>query len=116
MALNFPDNPKVNQVYSDPTAGFYYKWDGTSWEIIEDQRGTYYDIPSGISQENYNPLIAPENTTKEQPPEVSEGKILRWNDGWVLEDIPPPPVLTPIEKLANAGLTVDELKSLLGLQ
>ena len=44
--------------------------------------------------------------------------------GW--EDItgswPPPPVepeppkeLTPAEKLANAGLTVDELKSLLGL-
>jgi len=91
-------------------------FNGTSWEVIEDQRGTYYEIPSGISQQNYNPLIALENTNKEQPLEVSEGKILRWNDGWVLEDIPPPPVLTPIEKLANAGLTVDELKSLLGLQ
>jgi hypothetical protein len=90
-------------------------FNGTSWEIIEDQRGTYYDIPSGISQENYNPLIAPENATKEQPPEVSEGKVLTWNDGWVLEDIPPPPILTPEEKLANAGLTVDELKILLGI-
>lgn len=28
---------------------------------------------------------------------------------------PAPPVLTPAEKLANAGLTVDELKTLLGL-
>jgi len=90
-------------------------FNGTSWEIIEDQRGTYYEIPSGILQENYNPLIAPENATKEQPPEVSEGKVLTWNDGWILEDIPPPPVLTPAEKLANAGLTVEELKSLLGL-
>ena len=28
---------------------------------------------------------------------------------------PVPPVLTPEQKLANAGLTVDELKTLLGL-
>lgn len=28
---------------------------------------------------------------------------------------PPPPEPTPQEKLANAGLTVDELKTLLGL-
>ena len=32
MALNFPDNPLVNQIYSDPTAGFYYKWDGVVWQ------------------------------------------------------------------------------------
>lgn len=29
---------------------------------------------------------------------------------------PPPPKLTPVEKLAAAGLTVDDLKSLLGIQ
>lgn len=29
---------------------------------------------------------------------------------------PPPPELTPAEKLANAGLSVEELKSLLGLK
>lgn len=29
---------------------------------------------------------------------------------------PPPPELTPAEKLANAGLTIDELKTLLGLK
>lgn len=32
-----------------------------------------------------------------------------------VEDIPAPAELTPAEKLANAGLTVDELKTLLGL-
>jgi hypothetical protein len=30
------------------------------------------------------------------------------------EPLPPPPVLTPAEKLAAAGLTVAELKELLG--
>lgn len=29
---------------------------------------------------------------------------------------PPPPELTPAEKLAAAGLTVDDLKSLLGIK
>jgi hypothetical protein len=90
-------------------------FNGTSWDIVEDQRGTYYEIPSGILQENLNPLEAPENVTKEQSPEVPKGKVLKWNDGWVLEDIPPPPVLTPAEKLQAAGLTVEELKSLLGI-
>ena len=32
MALNFPDNPSIDQVYSDETAGFYYLWDGTVWQ------------------------------------------------------------------------------------
>jgi len=85
------------------------------WSITEDKRGIYYSTQTQEVIENYNPLQQPENTTKEVPPEVTEGKVLKWNDGWVLEDIPTPPVLTPAEKLANAGLTVEELKSLLGL-
>lgn len=31
------------------------------------------------------------------------------------DPLPPPPVLTPEQKLANSGLAVDELKTLLGL-
>jgi hypothetical protein len=31
------------------------------------------------------------------------------------DPLPTPPVLTPAQKLANAGLTVDELKNLLGI-
>ena len=85
------------------------------WNIIEDRRGIYYSTQTQEVIENYNPLEAPENATRENPPEVPDGKVLKWNDGWVLEDIPPLPVLTPEEKLANAGLTIEELKSLLGL-
>ena len=87
----------------------------TSWDIIDDKRGTYYSIQTQQVIENYNPLISPENATTQQPPEVTEGYKLTWNDEWVLEELPPPPVLTPEEKLAQSGLTIEELKGLLGL-
>jgi len=90
-------------------------FNGTSWDIIEDNRGIYYSIETQEVIENTNPLEAPENATKEVPPEVPEGYTLTWNDGWVLEEIPPPPVLTPEQKLQQSGLTVEELKQLLGL-
>ncbi len=35
MALNFPDNPSVNQIYHDSTSGFSYVWDGTVWISFE---------------------------------------------------------------------------------
>jgi hypothetical protein len=85
------------------------------WNIVNDLRGTYYSTQTQEVIENTNPLQQPENTTKEVPPEVTEGKVLKWNNGWVLEDIASSPVLTPAEKLAAAGLTIEELKSLLGL-
>jgi hypothetical protein len=87
----------------------------TSWDIIEDQRGIYYSTKTRQVIVNDNPLEAPENSTKEVPPEVTEGYKLIWNDGWALEELPPPPVLTSLEKLTAAGLTVEELKELLGL-
>jgi len=31
MALNFPDSPTLNQVYTDATSGFSYKWNGSVW-------------------------------------------------------------------------------------
>ena len=57
MALNFPDNPSVNQIFSDATAGFYYKWDGVVWQsyspsssgnikVLDDISGSF----SGIGQ------------------------------------------------------------------
>jgi hypothetical protein len=87
----------------------------TSWDIIEDQRGTYYSTQTQQIIENTNPLIPPENSTKQQPPETPDGYRLTWNDGWVLEELPPPQALTPEQKLAQSGLTVEELKGLLGL-
>jgi hypothetical protein len=90
-------------------------FNGTSWDIIEDKRGTYYSIQTRQVIENTNPLEAPENATKEVPPEVTEGYDLIWNDEWILKELPPLPALTPEEKLAQSGLTVEELKGLLGL-
>jgi len=31
MAINFPSGPSVNQIFSDPTSGFTYQWNGTVW-------------------------------------------------------------------------------------
>ena len=33
MALNFPDSPTLNQIYTDNTSGFSYQWDGVVWQI-----------------------------------------------------------------------------------
>jgi hypothetical protein len=90
-------------------------FNGTSWDIVEDQRGIYYSTQTQQVIMNYNPLEAPENATKEVPPEVPEGHYLTWNDRWVLEEIPPLPVLTPQEKLESLGLTIEDLKDLLGI-
>jgi len=87
-------------------------FNGSSWDIIEDKRGTYYSTETREETENYNPHSSPENSTKEKPPEVLPNQILKWEDGWVLEDIPE---LTPEQKLERSGLTVNELKQLLGL-
>jgi hypothetical protein len=90
-------------------------FDGTSWSIVDDHRGVYYSIETQEEIQHQNPLTSPENATKQQPPEVPEGFYLEWNDGWVLKEIPPPPELTPEQKLAQSGLTIEELKELLGL-
>ena len=90
-------------------------FNGTSWNIIEDRRGTYYSTQTQQVIENKNPLETPENSTKEVPPEVTEGYKLTWNNGWVIEELPPLPALTPEKKLAQSGLTIEELKGLLGL-
>lgn len=53
------------------------------------------------------------------PDNVDYAAYLRWleegNTPAPADPLPEPVVLTPQEKLANAGLTVDELKQLLGL-
>ncbi len=97
------------------TEGFIPVFNGTSWEVIEDKRGIYYDVESFQMIINDDPSQIIENATKIPPPEIPEGKILKWCNEWILEDIPPPPELTPAEKLSNAGLTIEELKTLLGL-
>ena len=92
-------------------------FDGTFWSVVEDRRGTCYYTDLSGSIFNYNPSTMPTGTTKDIPPEVGENQELIWDDGWVLNNVEPaePVVLTPEQKLANAGLTVEELKGLLGI-
>ena len=75
-------------------------------------------------------FLIPAHATTVAPPEVTEPEVAVFKDGeWSVEVLPPPPEpepepqpepeplveLTPAEKLAASGLTVDELKELLGL-
>ena len=91
-------------------------WDGNSWEVIEDCRGYCWEINGGATLENLDPRSEMPNTTRVQPPEYDVFKqTLSWdadNNQWVLTDLPEK---TAEEKLSSAGLSVDELKGLLGL-
>jgi len=49
MALNFPDAPTVNQVYTDTTSGFSFKWDGTVWQSFTPQSTKEIAILDDIS-------------------------------------------------------------------
>ena len=77
--------------------------DNTIWAFEEDVNP--FDLPS-----------TPATLQLIEEPRPSSDHIFE-NGTWVLQEviIPTPVELTPQEKLANAGLTVDELKSLLGL-
>lgn len=99
----------------DCPVGKLAAFNGVSWDLVNDYRGIYYNIDTGEEIQNTNPFASPENSTKEKPPEVANGYNLVWNNGWELEEIPLPEPLTPLQKLEAAGLTVDDLKQLLGL-
>jgi hypothetical protein len=74
-------------------------------------------------------FLIPAHATTLKPPKATLPKVAVFKDGkWVIEELPPPPPepepepepelqapLTPAEKLAASGLTVAELKELLGL-
>jgi hypothetical protein len=92
---------------------------------------TYIFCAEGVADES--PLepgvfLVPANATTVAPPELGDSEIAVFSDGaWQVETLPPPPepepepepttpvVLTPAEKLEALGLTIDELKTLLGL-
>ena len=70
MALNFPDNPSIDQVYSDETAGFYYRWDGTVWQsfspgsssniqTLDDVSGSFNGITTSFSLTSRGVSITP---------------------------------------------------------
>jgi hypothetical protein len=51
VALNFPDNPTINQIFSDATSGFYYKWDGTVWQSFAPGSSANIQILDDISSQ-----------------------------------------------------------------
>jgi microcystin-dependent protein len=51
VALNFPDNPIIDQIYSDATSGFYFKWDGIAWQSFTPGSSSNIRILDDISSE-----------------------------------------------------------------
>lgn len=49
MALNFPDSPTLNQVYTDTTSGFSYQWDGVVWQSYTPSASKNISIVDDIS-------------------------------------------------------------------
>ena len=56
MALNFPNNPSVGDVYEDSASGFSYQWDGTFWKSykvdISDSLGGNLDADLILNSNN----------------------------------------------------------------
>lgn len=85
--------------------------------------------PDGVyegSVEMEDSTVLPFGYTWSQPPEIPDGFYAVLNGDWQLEKGTPPEVvsqinapvinLTPEQKLSSLGLTVDDLKALLGIQ
>jgi hypothetical protein len=51
LALNFPDNPTIDQIYSDSTAGFYYRWDGVVWQSYSPSSSSNIKVLDDISSQ-----------------------------------------------------------------
>lgn len=104
-----PPEPQVNKVH-------VFNVESDSWETIEDLRGDYFSTAEeniGLYINHQDPRNALENVTKEIPPVITPNQKLVWTgDSWDVENAPE---LSAEEKLQNAGLSVNELKNLLGL-
>lgn len=73
MALNFPDNPTVDQIYSDSTSGYYFKWDGVVWQsftpgssanirILNDFSGSFNGVTTSFALTSGTISIIPANS------------------------------------------------------
>ena len=72
MALNFPNNPTLNDVYIDTTSGFSYQWNGTVWisfgaassnqiKILDDISGSFTGIAYTFALTSSSISILPPN-------------------------------------------------------
>jgi len=72
MALNFPDSPSLNQVYTDTTAGVSYQWDGYVWKsyspsspseikVLDDISGSFNGSTQTFALASSSTTITPGN-------------------------------------------------------
>jgi hypothetical protein len=72
MALNFPDSPTLNQVYTDSTSGFSYQWNGTVWisytpastgniRVLDDISGSFNGSQNTFALTSSTIALAPPN-------------------------------------------------------
>ena len=72
MALNFPNNPTLNDVYIDTTSGFSYQWNGTVWisfsaasssqiKVLDDISGSFTGIAFTFALTSSSVSISPPN-------------------------------------------------------
>lgn len=73
MALNFPDSPTPNQVYTDTTSGFSYQWDGVVWQsytpsatknilVLDDISGSFNSSTTIFNLTNSGTAVTPANS------------------------------------------------------
>lgn len=109
-----PANATPNEPPEMPT-GTIAVFEDEKWSIIDDLRGNCYSITTQEITYNSDPRTIPTGFTNIIPPEITRQQYLTWNNNWVVNNYPEPLVLTPEQKLTNAGLSITELKALLGL-
>ena len=90
MAITFPAAPTNGQIYTDTTSGQSWTWDGVKWKGAN---------PDQIHWTRTGTTLSPATAGNTPDPAPAPPA--------------PPAPLTPAEKLAAAGLTVEELKALL---
>ena len=72
MALNFPDSPTLNQVYTDSVSGFSYQWNGTVWisftpsstgniKVLDDISGSFNGSTQTFALTSSSIAISPPN-------------------------------------------------------
>jgi|688.fasta_scaffold14136_8 hypothetical protein len=72
MALNFPDSPTLNQIYTDSTSGFSYQWNGTVWisftpsstgniKVLDDISGSFNGSTQTFALTSSTIALAPPN-------------------------------------------------------
>ena len=112
--------------------GHIQVFNGSSWIIVEDKRGRYYCKETLECHNIEDPCACCDHLTSHRPPFEyrNDNQIIKWNNGWNIETLDSPPEPEPIEypedlihlnnmspqeKLSMIGLTIEDLKNLLGM-